>query len=41
MLGRLGSPEEVAAAAAFLCSGDASYVTSETLVVAGGMRSKL
>src|ERR671937_2076873 len=34
---RLGRPDEVAAAAAFLASDDASYVTGETLGVSGGL----
>jgi 2-hydroxycyclohexanecarboxyl-CoA dehydrogenase len=36
-LGRLGTPEEVAAAAAFLASPEAGFVTGETLGVSGGM----
>jgi 3-oxoacyl-[acyl-carrier protein] reductase len=36
-LHRLGSPEEVAHAVAFLCSSEASYITGETLHVNGGM----
>lgn len=36
-LRRLGEPEEVAAAAAFLASDDAAYVTGETLGVSGGL----
>ena len=34
---RLGTPDEVAAAVAFLVSDDASYVTGETLGVSGGL----
>jgi NAD(P)-dependent dehydrogenase (short-subunit alcohol dehydrogenase family) len=34
---RLGEPEEVAAAVAFLVSDDASYVTGETIGVSGGL----
>jgi NAD(P)-dependent dehydrogenase (short-subunit alcohol dehydrogenase family) len=36
-LGRLGEPEDVAAAAAFLASGDAAWLTGQTLVVDGGL----
>jgi 3-oxoacyl-[acyl-carrier protein] reductase len=36
-LGRVGTPEDVASAAAFLASDDASYVTGHVLSVNGGM----
>jgi 2-hydroxycyclohexanecarboxyl-CoA dehydrogenase len=34
---RLGRPEEVAAAVAFLASEEASYITGQTLSVSGGL----
>jgi 3-oxoacyl-[acyl-carrier protein] reductase len=36
-LGRLGSPDDVAAAVAFLASDSAQYITGETLHVNGGL----
>lgn len=41
LLGRLGTTGDMAAAVAYLASDDASYVTAETLVIAGGMQSRL
>ncbi|CAG0920348.1 unnamed protein product [Notodromas monacha] len=38
---RFGETDEIAGTVSFLCSKDASYVTGETMVVAGGMNSKL
>ena len=35
-LGRRGTPADIAAAVAFLCSDEASFITGETLVVDGG-----
>ncbi len=35
-LGRIGRPDDIAAAVAFLASDDASWITGESLVVSGG-----
>lgn len=35
---RVGQPEDIAAAAAFLCSDDASFITGQTLYVDGGRK---
>lgn len=40
-LGRFGEPDEVGALGCFLCSNDASYITGETVVIAGGVMSRL
>ncbi len=37
LVGRLGYPEEIALAVAYLASDDAAFVTGETLRVDGGM----
>lgn len=37
----LGEPDECAGAVAFLVSSDASYVTGETIVIGGGVHSRL
>jgi len=38
---RLGMPDECAGAVAFLVSDDASYITGETIVIAGGIHARL
>jgi 3-oxoacyl-[acyl-carrier protein] reductase len=38
-LGRQGTPEDVAPAALFLASDDASYITGQTLVIDGGVQA--
>jgi 3-oxoacyl-[acyl-carrier protein] reductase len=37
-LGRIGQPEDVAPAVAFFASQDSSWITGETLTIAGGFR---
>jgi 3-oxoacyl-[acyl-carrier protein] reductase len=39
--GRLGAAEELAAAAVFLCSAQASYITGTTLLVDGGLTASV
>jgi NAD(P)-dependent dehydrogenase (short-subunit alcohol dehydrogenase family) len=41
LLGRLGNPEEVGQAAAFLASDEASYITGASLMVDNGMTALL
>ena len=36
-LGRMGTPEEIAATCGFLCSDDASFITGQVIGVNGGM----
>jgi NAD(P)-dependent dehydrogenase (short-subunit alcohol dehydrogenase family) len=35
-VGRLGTPEDIAAAASYLCSQEAGYVTGQVIGVNGG-----
>jgi 3-oxoacyl-[acyl-carrier protein] reductase len=37
-LGRIGQPQDIASAVVFLASSDSSWITGETLLVAGGVR---
>jgi 3-oxoacyl-[acyl-carrier protein] reductase len=37
-LGRVGQPQDIATAVAFLASPDSSWITGETLLIAGGLR---
>lgn len=37
-LGRLGKPDDIASAAVFLASAGSSWITGETLIIAGGSR---
>ncbi|CAD1473869.1 unnamed protein product, partial [Heterotrigona itama] len=38
---KFGEPDDIAKVAAFLASDDASYITGETIVATGGIRSRL
>jgi len=38
-VGRIGQPDDIAAAVAFLCSDEASFITGSTLIVDGGTSS--
>ncbi len=38
--GRLGTPDDIGQAAAFLCSAEADYITGSVLAVDGGFRAK-
>ncbi|XP_071957405.1 dehydrogenase/reductase SDR family member 4-like isoform X2 [Antedon mediterranea] len=40
-IARIGLPDECAGAVAFLCSDDSTYITGETMIVAGGMTARL
>lgn len=39
--GRVGEPEDIGRAAVFLCSGEASFITGQNLVIDGGMSKKM
>ena len=41
LMRRVGEASEMAAVAAFLCSADASYITGETTIAAGGVNCRL
>jgi len=40
LLGRAGTPEEVATVVAFLASPDSSFLTGETIEINGGMNMR-
>jgi 3-oxoacyl-[acyl-carrier protein] reductase len=37
-LGRMGQPQDIAPAVAFLASPDSGFITGETLYISGGLR---
>lgn len=38
---RLGEPHDISGVVSFLASDDAGYITGETIVASGGMKSRL
>jgi NAD(P)-dependent dehydrogenase (short-subunit alcohol dehydrogenase family) len=40
-VGRIGTPEDIAAAALYLCSDQAGFVTGQSLIIDGGMTVKM
>jgi NAD(P)-dependent dehydrogenase (short-subunit alcohol dehydrogenase family) len=40
LLGRAGTPEEVATVVAFLASADSAFITGETIEINGGMNMR-
>lgn len=38
---RLGEPHDISGVVSFLASDDGSYITGETVVASGGMKSRL
>lgn len=41
MFFRIGQPVDMGGLASFLCSDDASFITGENIVAAGGAQSRL
>ena len=37
-MGRIGQPQDIAPAAVFLASDEASWITGETIYISGGLR---
>ena len=40
-VGKVGTPEDIAAAALFLCSEEAGFITGQSLIIDGGMTVKM
>lgn len=41
LVGRVGTPEDIGRAVIFLCSGEASFITGQNIVIDGGMTVKM